>query len=52
MPPGLGHRRHLDLDGPGERSPCRDEALPRRVQGGRDRAVPVETGSNDQIGRR
>ncbi|MFI8393080.1 IS5 family transposase, partial [Streptomyces sp. NPDC085540] len=30
LTPGFGHRRHLDLDGPGERSPCGDEALPRR----------------------
>lgn len=32
----------MDLDGPGERSPCGDEALPRRVQGGRGRVVPVD----------
>ncbi|WP_406510469.1 transposase [Streptomyces sp. NBC_00212] len=24
----FGHRRDLDLDGPGERSPCGDEAFP------------------------
>ncbi|MEU3658040.1 transposase [Streptomyces sp. NPDC032161] len=40
LTPELGHRRHLDLDGPGERSPWGDEeALPRRVQGGRGRDV-------------
>ncbi|MFE9491745.1 hypothetical protein ACFYNF_35785, partial [Streptomyces sp. NPDC006641] len=30
LTPDVGHRRHLDLDGPGERSPRGDEALPRR----------------------
>ncbi|MGW1365255.1 2'-5' RNA ligase family protein [Streptomyces chartreusis] len=49
---GFGHRGDLDLDGPGERSPCGDEALPSRVQGGRGRVVPVEAGSDDQAGRR
>ncbi len=29
LTPGFWTRRHLDLDGPGERSPCGDEALPR-----------------------
>jgi len=52
LTPEFGHRRDLDLDGPGERSPRGDEALPRRVQGGRGRAVPVEAGSDDQVGRR
>ncbi|MFE9259224.1 helix-turn-helix domain-containing protein, partial [Streptomyces sp. NPDC006879] len=28
LTPDFGHRRHLDLDGPGERSPRGDEALP------------------------
>ncbi|MEU4068309.1 transposase [Streptomyces wedmorensis] len=28
LTPDVGHRRDLDLDGPGERSPCGDEALP------------------------
>ncbi|MGY3056568.1 hypothetical protein ACVWZD_000812 [Streptomyces sp. TE3672] len=49
---GFGHRRHLDLDGPGERSPRGDEALPRRVQSGCGRVVPVEAGSDDQVRRR
>ncbi|EDX21331.1 hypothetical protein SSAG_01122 [Streptomyces sp. Mg1] len=31
---------------------CGDEALPRRVQGGRSGVVPVEARSNDQVRRR
>ncbi len=35
-----------------ERSPRGDEALPRRVQSGRGRVVPLEAGNNDQVRRR
>ncbi|MGW8955930.1 helix-turn-helix domain-containing protein [Streptomyces sp. NPDC055709] len=51
LTPDSVHRRDLDLDGPGERSPRGDEALTRQVQGGRVRVVPVEAGSDDQVGR-
>ncbi|CAJ61244.1 MULTISPECIES: MarR family winged helix-turn-helix transcriptional regulator [Frankia] len=46
-----GHRSDPDPDGAGERSPRGDEVLPRRGQGGRGRAVPVPSGSDDQVGR-
>ncbi|MEV5852783.1 restriction endonuclease [Streptomyces anulatus] len=46
LDPGSWTPEDLDLDGPGERSPRGDEALSRRVQGGRSRVVPVEAGSD------
>ncbi|MFB6782602.1 transposase [Streptomyces sp. NPDC056352] len=39
----------MDLDGPGERSPCGYEALPGRVQGRRGRVVPVEAGATIRL---
>ncbi|TGB16078.1 transposase [Streptomyces sp. MZ04] len=45
LTPDLGYRRDLDPDGLGERSPRGDEALSRRVQGGRGRVVRSRPGA-------